>query len=232
MTGRYPHPVRIVSVNVGQPARLEYDGRSVRSAIIKAPVDGRVMVRRTNLEGDAQADLRVHGGADKAVYLYPAQHYAHWAGELGRELSPFGYFGENLTVEGADEAEARIGDVVRAGEALLEVSHPRVPCFKLAMRMRDHAFGKPFLASGRVGYYLRVLEEGEVGAGDEVELISPGEGGFSVRRIAWMLNATTPEELDEAAALPALALKWREDFAQRAIAMRRRPASATSSGDR
>jgi MOSC domain-containing protein YiiM len=100
------------------------------------------------------------------------------------------------------------------------------------MRMRDHAFGKPFLASGRVGYYLRVLEEGEVGAGDEVELISPGEGGFSVRRIAWMLNATTPEELDEAAALPALALKWREDFAQRAIAMRRRPASATSSGDR
>jgi MOSC domain-containing protein YiiM len=226
MAGRYPQPVRIVSVNVGQPATLEFDGRSVTSAIVKAPVAGRVMVRRTNLDGDGQADLRVHGGADKAVYLYPAQHYAHWAGELGRDLSPFGYFGENLTVEGADEADARIGDVVRAGGALLEVSHPRVPCAKLAMRMRDHDFGEPFLASGRVGYYLRVLEEGEVEAGDQVELVSPGAGGVSVRRIAWMLNEATPEELDEAAALPALALGWRQRFAERAIAMRRRPMSA------
>ena len=226
MAGRYPQPVRIVSVNVGRPATLEFDGRSVTSAIVKAPVDGRVMVRRTNLDGDAQADLRVHGGADKAVYLYPAQHYAHWAGELGRELSPFGYFGENLTVEGADEAEARIGDVVRAGDALLEVSHPRVPCFKLAMRMRDHAFGKPFLASGRVGYYLRVLEEGGLASGDAIELISRGEGGFSVRRIAWMLSKATAEELDEAAALPALALGWRQGFAERAVAMRRRPTPA------
>ncbi|HSJ73307.1 MAG TPA: MOSC domain-containing protein [Miltoncostaeaceae bacterium] len=218
--------MRIVSVNVGRPATLEFDGRSVTSAIVKAPVDGRVMVRRTNLDGDAQADLRVHGGADKAVYLYPAQHYAHWAGELGRELSPFGYFGENLTVEGADEAEARIGDVVRAGDALLEVSHPRVPCFKLAMRMRDHAFGKPFLASGRVGYYLRVLEEGGLASGDAIELISRGEGGFSVRRSAWMLTKATAEELDEAAALPALALGWRQGFAERAVAMRRRPTPA------
>lgn len=226
MAGRYPQRVRIVSVNVGRPATLEFDGRSVRSAIVKRPVAGRVMVRRTNLDGDAQADLRVHGGADKAVYVYPAQHYAHWAGELGRELSPLGYFGENLTVEGVDEAEVRIGDVVRAGEALLEVSHPRVPCAKLAMRMRDHAFGKPFLASGRVGYYLRVLEEGEVGAGDALELVSPGEGGFSVRRIAWMLNDATVDDLDEAAALPALALGWRQRFAERAVAMRRRPLSA------
>ena len=95
MAGRYPQRVRIVSVNVGRPATLEFDGRSVRSAIVKRPVAGRVMVRHTNLDGDAQADLRVHGGADKAVYVYPAQHYAHWAGELGRELSPLGYFGEN-----------------------------------------------------------------------------------------------------------------------------------------
>jgi MOSC domain-containing protein YiiM len=222
MDGRYPQPVRIVSVNVGRPATLEFDGRSVRSAIVKRPVAGRVMVRRTNLDGDGQADRRVHGGPDKAVYLYSAEHYAHWEAALGRELSPFGYFGENLTVEGADEAETRIGDRLRAGEALLEVSHPRVPCAKLAMRMEDHAFGKPFLASGRVGFYLRVLEEGEVGAGDDLELVAPGEGGFSVRRIAWMLNAATPEELDEAAALPALALGWRQRFAERAIAMRRR----------
>jgi MOSC domain-containing protein YiiM len=217
--------VRIISVNVGRPRTLEFDGRETTSAIVKEPVDGRVMVRRINLEGDGQADRRVHGGPDKAVYAYPVQHYAHWRAELGRDLSPFGYFGENLTVEGADEAEVLIGDVVRAGEALLEVSHPRVPCFKLAMRMRDHAFGKPFLASGRVGFYLRVLEEGELAAGDPVELVRRGEGGFSVRRIAWMLNEATADELDEAAALPALALGWRESFANRAIATRRRPAS-------
>jgi MOSC domain-containing protein YiiM len=226
MDGRYPHAVRIVSVNVGRPAALEFDGRSVVSAIVKRPVGGPVMVRATNLDGDAQANLEVHGGPDKAVYVYPLQHYAHWEAHLGRELSPFGYFGENLTVEGVDEADVRIGDVVRAGGALLEVSHPRVPCAKLAMRMRDHAFGKPFLASGRVGFYLRVLEEGEVGAGDAYELVSPGEGGFSVRRIAWMLTEATVEDLEEAAALPALAANWRAGFTERAGALRRRPASA------
>jgi MOSC domain-containing protein YiiM len=217
--------VRIVSVNVGLPRPLEFDGRATTSAIVKEPVEGRVMVRRTNLDGDGQADPRVHGGPDKAVYAYPVQHYEHWRAHTGRELSPFGYFGENLTVEGVDEAEVMIGDVVRAGGALLEVSHPRVPCFKLAMRMRDHAFGKPFLASGRVGFYLRVLEEGELAAGDGLELVRRGEGGFSVRRIAWMRSAASVEELDEAAALPALALGWRQSFAERAIAMRRRPAA-------
>jgi MOSC domain-containing protein YiiM len=220
--------VRIVSVNVGRPRALEFDGRTATSAIVKEPVDGRVMVRRLNLHGDGQADLRVHGGPDKAVYAYPVQHYAHWRAAVGRELSPYGYFGENLTVEGTDEAEVQIGDVLRAGEAVLEVSHPRVPCFKLAMRMRDHAFGKPFLASGRVGFYLRVREEGELAAGDPIELVSRGEGGFSVRRIAWMLNEAHPDELDAAAALPALALGWRESFANRAIAMRRRSASASA----
>lgn len=216
----------IVSVNVGLPSQLTFDGRTVISGIVKAPVDGPVMVRLTNLDGDRQADLSVHGGPDKAVYAYPVQHYAHWSAHTGRELAPYGYFGENLTVEGIDEAEVQIGDVLRAGTALLEVSHPRVPCFKLAMRMRDHAFGKPFLASGRVGFYLRVLEEGELRAGDAMERVRPGGNGFSVRRIAWMLNDATPEELDEAAALPALALGWREGFANRAIASRRRSAAA------
>jgi MOSC domain-containing protein YiiM len=215
--------VRIVSVNAGLPAKLEYDGRTVVSGIVKRPVAGRVAVRRTNVEGDRQADLRVHGGPDKAVYAYPAQHYEHWRSELGRDdLSPLGYFGENLTVEGLDEGEVAIGDVLRAGGALLEVSQPRVPCFKLAMRMRDHAFGKPFLASGRVGFYMRVLEEGEVEAGDAIELVRSGEGGFSVRRVAWMLVEATVDDLDRAAALPALALGWRESFANRAIAQRRR----------
>lgn len=222
MSGRYPQRVRIVSVNVGRPAVLEHDGRSVRSGIVKRPVEGRVMVRRLNLDGDGQADLTVHGGADKAVYLYPAEHYPHWEAHLGRELSPYGHFGENLTSEGVDEAAVEIGDVVRAGDALLEVSHPRVPCVKLAMRMRDPAFGKPFLASGRTGFYLRVLEEGEVGAGDALELVSPGANGFSVARIAGMLTEATPDDLEEAAALPALAAGWRDGFAERARTHRRR----------
>ena len=227
MAGRYPQPVRIASVNVGLPSALEFDGRSVVSGIVKAPVAGPTMVRATNLDGDRQADLRVHGGPDKAVYAYPIQHYAHWTAHLGRELAPYGYFGENLTVEGMDEAEVRIGDVFRAGSALLQVSQPRVPCFKLAMRMRDHAFGKPFLASGRVGFYLRVLEEGEVRDGDPIELVSAGEGAVSVRRVAWMLVDATAEDLDEAAALPDLPLGWRQRFAERAVAMRRRPASSS-----
>ena len=215
--------MRIVSVNVGLPSELEYDGRTVVSGIVKRPVAGRVMVRRTNVDGDRQADLRVHGGPDKAVYAYAAEHYDHWRSELGRDdLSPHGYFGENLTVAGLDEGEVAIGDVLRAGGALLEVSQPRVPCFKLAMRMRDHAFGKPFLASGRVGFYMRVLEEGEVEAGDGIEVVRAGEGGVSVRRIARMLGEATTEDLDRAAALPALALGWRERFAGRAIAQRRR----------
>ncbi len=215
--------MRIVSVNAGLPSELSFDGRTVLSGIVKEPVAGRVAVRRTNLDGDRQADLRVHGGPDKAVYAYPAQHYDHWESALGRDdLAPLGYFGENLTVEGTDEAEVHIGDVVRAGDALLEVSQPRVPCFKLAMRMGDHAFGKPFLASGRVGFYLRVLEEGELEAGDDISLVRTGEGEVSVRRIAWMLNQATADDLDAAAALPALALGWRESFAHRAIAQRRR----------
>ena len=217
---------RVVSVNEGTPRVTEWHGRLVESGIWKEPVDGRVAVRGVNVDGDGQADLRVHGGPDKAVYAYPVQHYCHWAGELGRDLSPFGYFGENLTVEGLDEAGVLIGDVLRAGGALLEVSHPRVPCGKLAMRMQDHAFGKPFLASGRVGFYMRVLEEGELGAGDAIELVRRGEGGFSVRRIAWMRNEATAGDLEAAAALPALAAGWREGFTDRMAAMRRRGATA------
>ena len=137
---------------------------------------GRVAVRATNLEGDRQADLRVHGGPDKAVYLYPAEHYPHWREVLApAELGP-GWFGENLTTRGLLEDETWIGDVFRVGGALLEVSQPRVPCAKLAMKSGDPAFGRPFLQSGFSGFYLRVLEEGEVGAGDADRPRAPRRG--------------------------------------------------------
>lgn len=160
----------VISVNVGRPRSIRVGERTVRTAIGKEPVLFRVRVGRTNLEGDRQADLRVHGGPDKAVYAYDLSGYAYWRRELGREL-PYGQFGENLTVDGLPETEVRIDDVFRVGGAMLQVSQPRSPCTKLALRMGRRDFPAAFLASGRTGFYLRVLAEGDVGAGDAVTLV-------------------------------------------------------------
>jgi MOSC domain-containing protein YiiM len=218
--------VRILSVNTGRPAPLAHGGRTVTSGIVKRPAAGRVAVGPAGLEGDGQADLTVHGGPDKAVYAYPSEHYAHWAAELGRaDLGP-GHFGENLTLEGLLEHEVSIGDLLRAGDALLEVSQPRVPCFKLGMRMGDPRFLKPFLRSGRVGFYLRVREGGSLAAGDRLALERPGAAGsMTVGEVAaLLLDGAGPDELDRGAAVAALPLGWRQGFAERAVALRRRPA--------
>lgn len=213
----------IRSVNVGRPRELAVGERTVLSGIVKEPVSGRVGVGPTNLDGDAQADLTVHGGADKAVYAYPMEHYAHWRAALGRDDLFPGHFGENLTTEGLLEDDVRVGDVLRAGSARLEVSQPRVPCFKLAARMGDPGFARPFLRSGRVGFYLRVLEEGEVGAGDAVVRERRGEGDLTIRAAAALLgDGASPDDLERAAATPALAEGWRESFAARARRLRSR----------
>ena len=162
---------KLLSVNVGLPRSVESRGRTVRTGIFKEPVLFRVHVGKLNVDGDRQADLRVHGGPDKAVYAYDLSGYAHWRRELSREL-PFGQFGENLTVDGLPETEVRFGDTYRIGGALLQVSEPRSPCFKLAMKMELPTFPRVFLAAGRTGFYLRVLEEGEIGAGDTIALVS------------------------------------------------------------
>ena len=214
----------IRSVNVGRPRPLDVGGgRTVLSGIVKSPVAGRVAVGTTNLEGDGQADLSVHGGVDKAVYAYPFEHYAYWRDTLGRaDLEP-GHFGENLTTEGLLEDDVRVGDVLRVGSALLEVSQPRVPCFKLAARMDDPTFARPFLASGRVGFYVRVLETGALAAGDTVTRERRGEGGLSIRAAAALLSdGSDAGALERAAAVPALAEGWRESFAERAARIRRR----------
>jgi MOSC domain-containing protein YiiM len=169
----------VLSVNVGRPRSIRVGDRTVRTAIGKAPALRRVRVGRTNLEGDRQADLRVHGGPNKAVYAYDISGYAHWEEELGREL-PHGQFGENLTVEGMPETTVRIDDVYRIGSALLQVSQPRPPCFKLALHMGRPGFPAAFLASGRTGFYLRVLEEGDVGAGDAIALVERDPRSLSV----------------------------------------------------
>jgi len=179
----------LVSVNIGLPAPLATSKGDVPSGIVKMPVAGRVRVRRLGLDGDGQADLTVHGGPGKAVYVYSHDHYQLWEQELGRpDLGP-GCFGENLTVEGMLETEVRIGDIYRIGSAVVQVTQPRSPCFKLAAHLGLPDFAKTFLASGRSGFYLRVLEEGDVGAGDPVELISSPPAGLNVledsrRRVA------------------------------------------------
>jgi MOSC domain-containing protein YiiM len=216
--------MRIVSVNVGMPAPLRRaDGAEVSSGIVKAAVAGRVRVGRTNLAGDGQADLSVHGGPDKAVYAYPHEHYARWAAELGRDDLVPGIFGENLTVEGLAEDDVLIGDRFRAGTALLEVSQPRMPCFKLGIRMGDPRFLKPFLQSGRTGFYLRVLEEGDVAAGDAIARAGSGDPDVSVREVTRLFaGGGSAEALSRAAGAPALTDGWRLWLLERADALRRR----------
>ena len=160
--------MRIISVNVGKPRDVLSNGRKVRTGIFKSPVEGRVVVGRLNLDGDQQADLRVHGGQNKAVYVYPSEHYAFWRRDLpGIEFS-WGIFGENLTTEGLVETIVRVGDHLGIGSAEFVVTRPRMPCFKLALRLGRPDMVKRFLHSGRTGWYLAVAREGEIGAGDSV----------------------------------------------------------------
>ena len=170
---------RLLSVNVGLPRTVEFHGRKIRTGIFKEPVLFPVHVGKLDLDGDRQADLTVHGGPDKAVYAYDLSGYTHWRRALSREL-PFGQFGENLTVEGMPETEVRIGDTYRIGSTLFQVSQPRSPCFKLAMKMEMPTFPRMFLAAGRTGFYFRVLEEGEVEAGDAITLVSREPGQITV----------------------------------------------------
>src|SRR4249920_1171348 len=151
---------RLLSINVAEPGFLRLRGRDVRSGIFKRPVEGRVRIERLGVAGDMQADPTVHGGPEKAVYLYPAEHYDYWRGILERDdLSP-GFFGENFTAEGVTEDSVRVGDVFRVGSAAVQVTRPRSPCFKLGARVGTPRFVRTFLESGRLGYYLRVVEEG------------------------------------------------------------------------
>ena len=151
--------MKIVSVNVGLPRPVSWRGRRIMTGIYKDPVEGRVRVRRTNLDGDRQADLSVHGGPEKAVYVYPSEHYPFWRRELELEDLPWGSFGENLTTEGWWEDEVHLGDRFRAGTAEFIVTQPRMPCFKLAVKFDREDIVESFLESGRPGFYLAVTQE-------------------------------------------------------------------------
>jgi len=211
--------MKLLSVNVSLTKEVPYRGGSVSTGIFKEPVTGRVMLRRLNLDGDRQADPSVHGGVYKAAYAYPFEHYEWWSRELGRTDFVLGQFGENFTVEGMLEDEIHIGDVFRIGAAQVEVTQPRAPCFKIGIRMGMDDFPKRFMASGRTGFYLNVLEEGEVGAGDGIERIRGDVGGITVRGL-WHLAYYEPQNLEDAKKalrLPSLAPEWRKPMEKRLI---------------
>lgn len=206
--------MQIISVNVGLPRQVIWKGKPVSTGIFKEPVNERVMVRSLNLEGDGQADLTVHGGLEKAVYVYPFEHYDYWRDELPDiELTP-GIFGENFTVTGFKEAELNIGDRFQVGTAQLMVTQPRLPCYKLGIRFGRSDMVKRFLASRRTGFYFSVLQEGEVGTGDTLELVSRDENNITVADITQLYTReqTTPELLQRAAQLKALPTSWRDYF--------------------
>ena len=172
--------MRLVSVQVGRPRRVQWHGKPVSTGIYKEPVAGRIVLYRFNLDGDQQADLTVHGGPDKAVYVYPSEHYPIWQAEFPDMRLPYGMFGENFTTEGLDESSVHIGDQFRIGGAVVVVTQPRIPCYKLGIRFGRPDMPKRFHASGRCGFYLAVLHEGEVGAGDVWERMARNDQQVSV----------------------------------------------------
>src|SRR4051812_27531646 len=206
--------MKLLSVNTGLPREIEWKRKIVRTSIFKRPVAGRVRVSTLNVEGDQQSDLTVHGGIDKAVYAYPSEHYSFWRTELrGMDLA-WGVFGENFTTVGLLEETLHIGDRLRVGSAEFVVTQPRMPCFKLGIRFNRSDMVKRFLQSGRTGFYLAVLKEGEVAAGDSIEWLERDEHNIPVADVVNLYrgDAENQDLLRRASELPSLPNSWREYF--------------------
>ena len=209
--------MKLLSVNVGLPREVLWNGKRVHTSIFKTPVKGRVRVAALNLRGDEQSDLSVHGGADKAVYAYPSEHYPFWRKELPEMDLPWAMFGENFTTEGMLEEAVRIGDRIKVGSAEFVITQPRMPCYKLAIRFGRPDIIKRFLQSGRTGFYLAVLREGEVTASDSIELLARDEHGVTVADVVslYTADATNQDLLHRVSELPALPAGWRDYFRKR-----------------
>src|SRR6267142_2634193 len=206
--------MKLISVNVGLPLIVEWDGGRAETGIFKEPVQGPVILRTLNLDGDRQADLSVHGGVSKAVYAYPSEHYEFWQRELPDMELPYGMFGENFTTEGLREDAVNIGDRFRVGKAELMVTEPRLPCYKLGIKFGRVDIIKKFLQSRRTGFYFAVLKEGEVNAGDEIEPLSRDGNHISIADITrlYAFEKDDLETLRRAVKLEALYESWRGYF--------------------
>lgn len=212
--------MKLLSVNVGLPRDVIWHGRTVSTGIYKEPVSGRVGLRKLNLDGDRQADLTVHGGADKAVYCYPVAHYEYWKRELPDRDLPPGVFGENFTTDVPLEDDAHIGDRFAVGSAEVVVTQPRLPCYKLGIKFDSDHMVKRFLASGRTGFYFSVSREGEVGVGDEMTRVAHNPEGVPVSEITrlYIAKRFSPDDVrwvQRALAAEALPESWKEYFRRR-----------------
>lgn len=210
--------MKVLSINVGLPRRVVSGGQAVLTGIYKVPVHQRVKVTKLNIEGDGQADLSVHGGPNKAVYAYPSEHYEYWRHEIARVDMPWGMFGENLTLSGLMETDAHIGDRLRIGTAVLVLTQPRLPCYKLGIKFGRDDMPDRFLSSRRTGFYFAVVEEGEIGEGDHLELIYPDVNRISVADVLHLVsdhNFQDSRLLEQALKVDALPPGWRKRLLKR-----------------
>ncbi|HSK70548.1 MAG TPA: MOSC domain-containing protein [Pyrinomonadaceae bacterium] len=205
--------MKIISVNVGTPRLVEYNGEPVVTAIYKSPVEGKVQVNPQNLAGDAQADLRVHGGASKSVYAYPFEHYGFWQNEYPDKDLPIAIFGENLTTEGILETEICAGDRIRVGTAEFIVTEPRFPCFKLGIRFERKDIIRRFQKSRRSGFYLSVAKTGEIKAGDAIEFIERDPNRVTIEELVRLADEKNVLEIAQRALkVEALPERWKEQI--------------------
>jgi MOSC domain-containing protein YiiM len=210
--------MKILSVNVGLPRKVLFNGQIVTTAIFKDPVKGPIMLRKLNLDGDKQADLTVHGGLDKAVYSYPSEHYDYWRKQFPNTDLVWGMFGENFTTEGLMEDSINIGDQFQIGSAKLVATQPRMPCYKLGVRFGRMEVIRQFMASGRPGIYFKVLEEGEVEAGDKIRIIRKDKNNVTVKDIVRLYitrDQIDIEAMRRATKIRALPEGWRYEFKQK-----------------
>jgi len=211
--------MKLISLNTGRPREVAWDEKTVLTSIWKSPREGRLRVGSLNIDGDQQSDLSVHGGREKAVYVYPSEHYDYWRRELPDTDLPWGVFGENLTTEGLLETGVKIGDRIQVGTAEFLVTQPRQPCFKLGIRFGRDDIIKRFLVSGRSGFYVAVVREGELAAGDLITFTHHAADSLSVSAIVALRAGDEGNQdlLRRAAALPALSGGWREHFRKRLV---------------
>jgi len=210
--------MKVLSVNVGLPKKVLFNGQTVTTAIFKDPVDGPIMLRKINLDGDKQADLTVHGGVDKAVYSYPAEHYDYWCKQFPNLDIKWGMFGENFTTEGLMEDAVNVGDQFQIGSAKLVATQPRMPCYKLGVKFGRMDVVRRFLASGRPGIYFKVLKEGQVQVGDMIEVISRDKNNVTVKDIVRLYitrdRLDNIETMRRAIKINALPEGWKYEFQQ------------------